>query len=49
MGMLARKGYPAGLAAQVVREALEQEQADREGARADLAWISEDGAGDDWP
>jgi regulatory protein len=49
MGMLARKGYPAGLAAQVVREALEQEQADSEGARADLAWISEDGAGDDWP
>jgi regulatory protein len=49
MGMLARKGYPAGLAAQVVREALEQEQADSEGDRADLAWISEDGAGDDWP
>jgi len=48
MGMLARKGYPAGLAAQVVREALEQEQAESEGARADLAWISEDGAGDDW-
>ncbi len=52
MGMLARKGYPAGLAAQVVREALEQEQADgpgEPGGRADLAWISEDGAGDDWP
>jgi regulatory protein len=48
MGMLARKGYPAGLAAQVVREALEQEQADGPGDRADLAWISEDGCGDDW-
>ena len=31
MGMLARKGYPAGLAAQVVREALEQEQELRRG------------------
>jgi regulatory protein len=48
MGMLARKGYPAGLAAQAVREALEQEQQDAAGARADLAWISEDAAGDDW-
>ena len=48
MGMLARKGYPAGLAAQVVREALEQEQENDAGHRADLAWISEDGAGDDW-
>ena len=48
MGMLARKGYPAGLAAQVVREALEQEQEDDAGHGADLAWISEDGAGDDW-
>ena len=47
MGMLARKGYPAGLAAQVVREALEQDQADSE-SRTDLAWISEDGSGDDW-
>lgn len=51
MGMLARKGYPAALAAQVVREALEQEQeqADGPAGGADLAWISEDGAGDDWP
>ena len=53
MGMLARKGYSAGLAAQVVREALEleQEQEQTGGADggADLAWISEDGAGDDWP
>ena len=46
MGMLARKGYPAGLAAQVVREALEQDQAD--GGSTDLAWISENGSGDDW-
>ena len=48
MGMLAGKGYPAGLAAQVVREALEQEQEDSTGTRTDLAWISEDGSGDDW-
>jgi hypothetical protein len=31
----------------VVREALEQDQADS-GSRTDLAWISEDGSGDDW-
>jgi regulatory protein len=49
LGMLARKGYPAGLAAQVVREALEQDQEDGPDPRADLAWISEDGGGDDWP
>jgi regulatory protein len=49
MGMLARKGYPAGLAAQVVREALEQDQEDGPDPRADLAWISEAGSGDDWP
>jgi regulatory protein len=48
MGMLARKGYSAGLAAQVVREALEQEQENDAGHGVDLAWISEDGAGDDW-
>ncbi len=48
MGMLARKGYPAGLAAQVVREALEHDQETGAGLGADLAWISEDGAGDDW-
>jgi len=47
MGMLARKGYPAGLAARVVREALEQEQESGPG-REDLAWISEEGSGDDW-
>jgi hypothetical protein len=32
----------------VVREALEQEQESDAGHGADLAWISEDGAGDDW-
>jgi len=47
MGMLARKGYPAVLAARVVREALEQDQADS-GSSVDLAWISEDGSGGDW-
>ncbi len=47
MGMLARKGYPAGLAAQVVREALEEDQSD-DGSSTDLAWISEDGSGVDW-
>jgi regulatory protein len=47
LSMLSRKGYPAGLAAQVVREALEQDQADS-GSSTDLAWISEDGGGDDW-
>jgi regulatory protein len=47
MGMLARKGYPAGLAAQVVREALERDQAYGDGS-TDLAWISEDGSGDVW-
>jgi hypothetical protein len=45
--MLARKGYPAGLAAQVVREALEKDQADGDSS-TDLAWISEDGSGDAW-
>lgn len=48
MGMLARKGYAAGLAAQVVREALEQDQEDGPEHRTDLAWISEDGSADDW-
>jgi regulatory protein len=49
LGMLARKGYSAGLAAQVVREALEQEEADDPDARVDLALICEDSAGSDWP
>jgi regulatory protein len=48
MGMLARKGYPVGLAAQVVREALEQDREDGPGPGEDLAWISEDATGDDW-
>jgi regulatory protein len=48
LGMLARKGYPAGLAAQVVREALEQDEADSQEARLDLAWICEDSAANDW-
>jgi len=44
VGMLARKGYPAGLAYQVVREALEQEreQADRVGVRAGVEWAEFD-------
>jgi regulatory protein len=48
LGMLARKGYPAGLAAQVVREALEQDEADSPEARQDLALICEDSAASDW-
>jgi regulatory protein len=34
LGMLARKGYGAGLAAWVIREALDQERSDEEGAEA---------------
>jgi regulatory protein len=49
MGMLARKGYSAGLAAQVVREALDQEEGDDPDARQNLALIYEDSAGSDWP
>jgi len=49
MGMLARKGYPAGLAAQVVREALEEDQEDTSQPHTGLAWISEEAGGDDWP
>ncbi len=48
LAMLARKGYSAGLAAQVVREALEQDEADNPAARLDLALICEDSAADDW-
>jgi regulatory protein len=48
LGMLARKGYSAGLAAQVVREALEHEEADDPDARLNLALICEDSAGSDW-
>jgi regulatory protein len=48
LGMLARKGYPAGLATQVVREALEQEEADDPEARQNLAQLCEDSAASDW-
>jgi regulatory protein len=49
LGMLARKGYSAGLATQVVREALEQEEADDPEARQNLALLCEDSATSDWP
>jgi regulatory protein len=48
LGMLARKGYSAGLAAQVVREALEQEEPDNPDDRLDLAQFCEDSASGDW-
>jgi regulatory protein len=40
VGLLARKGYPAGLAYRVVREALEQEGLDLAAAGVDLSDIS---------
>lgn len=40
-GVLARKGYPPGLAYRVVREALEQETADASSAAFDLALLAE--------
>lgn len=48
VGMLARKGYPAGVAYRVVREALQDEPS---GIDADLeaAGIEEDASDDDWP
>lgn len=49
MGMLARKGYPADVAAQVVREALDRERPDGSGGGGDLAWIWQELAGDEWP
>jgi regulatory protein len=49
LGMLARKGYSAGLAAKVVREALEQEEAEDADARLNLALICEESADSDWP
>jgi regulatory protein len=49
LGMLARKGYSAGLAARVVREALEQEEAEDPDARLNLALICEESADGDWP
>ncbi|HTT52589.1 MAG TPA: regulatory protein RecX [Streptosporangiaceae bacterium] len=45
VGLLARKGYPAPVAYRVVREAIEQEDADIAGAGADLdeaAWAAPD-------
>jgi regulatory protein len=48
LGVLARKGYSAGLAAQVVREALEQEEPDNPDDRLDLAQFCEDSASGDW-
>jgi hypothetical protein len=47
--MLARKGYSADVAAQVVREALDRESADGSGGGGDLAWIWQELAGDEWP
>ena len=47
VGMLARKGYPAGLAYRVVREALEQEGGDEPAAACyldDLAGAAGDEA-----
>jgi regulatory protein len=48
LGVLARKGYSAGLAAKVVREALEQEEPDNPDERLDLAQFCEDSASGDW-
>ena len=39
MGLLARKGYPPGMAYRVVREALEQEKSDTGGAGMDIEAI----------
>lgn len=40
-GVLARKGYPPGLAYRIIREALEQEAADGSAAAVDLAYLAE--------
>jgi regulatory protein len=48
LAMLARKGYSAGLATRVVREALEQEEQDNPDDRLDLARFCEDSAAGDW-
>jgi regulatory protein len=48
LGVLARKGYSAGLAAKIVREALEQEEPDNPDDRLDLAQFCEDSASGDW-
>ncbi len=42
VGMLARKGYPAGLAYRVVRDALEQDSENRAGDGLDAADLDED-------
>jgi regulatory protein len=47
LGMLARKGYPAGVAYRVVREALEDEP-DGE-ADVELAGLDADSTDDEWP
>ena len=47
VGMLARKGYPAGLAYRVVREALEQEAAAAGREAYYLAALQEPDADDD--
>jgi regulatory protein len=46
-GMLARKGYPAGLAYRVVREALEQENGDGHVPAYDLDVLPEPGDDDE--
>jgi hypothetical protein len=46
MGMLARKGYPAGLAYQVVREVLEQERSGD--ALMGLDEMADTAAADEW-
>jgi regulatory protein len=47
VGMLARKGYPPGLAYRVVREALEREAADLGTPTYDLAGLEETEATDE--
>ena len=47
MGMLARKGYPAGTAYQVVREVLEQER--QEDVLIGLDEMADEAIGSDWP
>jgi regulatory protein len=49
VGMLARKGYPAGVAYRVVQEALQQEPSEGIEADLDLADFGEEVSEDDWP
>jgi regulatory protein len=49
LGILARRGYPAGLACQVVREVLQEEDSDGVDGYLDLAGLEEDASDDDWP